>query len=511
MNTYIKPGDEPTSSTDSSLCSDSTDHCDFELEQVKTEYYKSTLKKSKLFMSIQGFKSSPRVASNDTTATVVTADDVELLVFRGKTFCKKSVYQYSQIDKQVRTVLVGILSFIGQDKAKCIEVASFEDTFIGEIFNEIHDKSAFDFALSDFPKYVQVITNPESHLVLDLVNFGDLSQEVPTLPILMYQAQTDEDQWEAFGYYSSGESPQMINTRCGRRSTRPTIIEYFAGAGGSHEAYKAVGFRMMQLIEKDDTAVESLKRNNPEDRDKVYHGCVKDAIDEDQAETPDACHYSSPCCGFSMANRNGGTNDRVNNDLALKFVTMLEKKRPIVGCFENVMGMWRRKHVHYLINIIAGILKSGYQIRCSKLNTADYGDPQSRNRLFMLVSKDGFPLPKFPPKQYGESLTPVITVGDVLRNIGDSPVANSDLGCLDPSKPAPTITANGHQPMHPFKNRRLDDRDMLRLFSLPSSFVVTGSKTKRRRQVGNMIPFKTICAVAGEMMRVLEFEYSSFV
>jgi site-specific DNA-cytosine methylase len=64
--------------------------------------------------------------------------------------------------------------------------------------------------------------------------------------------------------------------------------------------------------------------------------------------------------------------------------------------------------------------------------------------------------------------------------------------------------------MHPFKNRRLDDKDMLRLFSLPpESFVLEGSsKTKRRRQVGNMIPFKTMCAVAGEMMRVLEFKYS---
>jgi DNA (cytosine-5)-methyltransferase 1 len=461
-------------------------------------------------MSIQGFKSSPRVASSDTTATVVAPGDVESLEFQGKTFCKKSVYEYSQIGRQVRTVLVGILSFVGQDKAECIEVASFEETFIGEIFNEFQDKNAFDFELSDFPKYVQVVTNPESHLVLDLANFGDQSQEVPTLPIMIYQAQTDEDRWEAFGYYNSGECPQMVSTRCGRRSTRPTIIEYFAGAGGSHEAYKAVGFRTMQLVEKDDTAVESLKGNNPEDIDKVYHGCVNDAIDEDQAETPDVCHYSSPCCGFSRANRNGGTNDQVNNDLALKFVTMLQKKRPIVGCFENVMGMWRRKHVHYLINIIAGVLKSGYQIRCSKLNTADYGDPQSRNRLFMLVSKDGFPLPKLPLKQYGESLAPIVTVGDVLRNIGDTPVINSDLGCLDPSKPAPTITANGRQPMHPFKNRRLDDKDMLRLFSLPpESFVLEGSsKTKRRRQVGNMIPFKTMCAVAGEMMRVLEFKYS---
>lgn len=389
------------------------------------------------------------------------------------------------------------------------QVSRTEDTFIGEIFNETQDKSVLDFELSDFPKYVQVITNPESYLVLELVNFGDKSQEVQSLPIMIYQAQTDEDHWEDFGYYNSVGNQNMITTRCGRRSTRPTIIEYFAGAGGSHEAYKAVGFRTMQLIEKDDTAVESLKGNNLEDQDKVYHGCVEDAINEDQAATPDACHYSSPCCGFSVANRNGGMNDKVNNDLALKFVTMLQKKRPIVACFENVMGMWRRKHAHYLINIIAGVIKAGYQIRCSKLNTADYGDPQSRNRLFMLVSKDGFPLPKFPLKQYGENLTPVVTVGDVLRNAGDAPRTNSDISRLDPLKPAPTIIANGKQPIHPFKNKRLDDQDMLRLFSLPpESFILKGSKTKRRKQVGNMIPFKTMCAVASEMMRVLEFEYS---
>lgn len=82
-------------------------------------------------MSIQGFKSIPRVSnSNDTTtniATDVSSDNAESLVFRGKTFYKESVYQYYHIDRQVRTILVGILSFVGQDRAKCIEVASFED------------------------------------------------------------------------------------------------------------------------------------------------------------------------------------------------------------------------------------------------------------------------------------------------------------------------------------------------------------------------------------------------
>lgn len=496
-----------------------TDENWYELDEDEIKHYKSTLNRSKLFMSTQGFKSS--VLFSTPMKIVEDADtlseDVTSLEYNGKTYYKGSVYEFCHETRGSSIVLVGIISFVDKDLVKCVEIAPFEDTFLGIVTKEIQNEDLLDFKLSDFPDYVQIVFKRGCYLTLPLSLFREKSQELKSIPPMVYEPQTDEDHWEAFAYYhSDGNLGDTINRR-GRRFLAPTVTEYFAGAGGSHEAYKAKGFKTHQLVEKDDTAVKSLAANNTQDWDKIIHGCVENALDL-QGEVSDVCHFSSPCCGFSLANRNGSANDKSNNDLSLLFVKMLHVKKPKIGCFENVMGMWRRKNVHYLLNIIAGILNAGYQVRCSKLNTSHYGDPQSRCRLFLLASKNGMLLPNVPPKRYGDGLLPLVTVGHVLRKVGGERTSNFEaVGApseqqnrLNPLKPSPTIIAQGRQPLHPFDERKINEDDMLMLMSLsPKDFVLKGSRTERRRQVGNMIPFKTMCAIVEEMISVLEFEYDT--
>ena len=63
----------------------------------------------------------------------------------------------------------------------------------------------------------------------------------------------------------------------------------------------------------------------------------------------DHVHFSPPCKGFSTANRNEtiSDNDRVNNDLSLLIIDVIRKTSCATAVFENVLGMWRRKNVHY--------------------------------------------------------------------------------------------------------------------------------------------------------------------
>jgi len=505
----------PSEDDSSTTSLDSIEFDSFELDTDDVEHYRTVFRKNRLFMSTQGFKSNPSIGiSCEHEAVVTTPEEVHSVEFEAKTYHRGAVYEYCYVQNEIRNVLVGIVGFDGKDSAMCVEIVPFKSTFLGVMYEEINDKSLLEFDISvDFPGYVQVMAKPSCYLALPLANFGSRFEDVQTLPKWVYEPQCDEDSWEAFAYYMIDGNNSNTIKRCGRRYSKRTIIECFAGAGGSHEAYKKAGFRPVQLVEKDDCAFEALCLNNEGDVDKIFHGCVYDAINEQVEQNPDVLHFSPPCCGFSQANRYGGKNDKSNSDLSLEFANWLQKKRPKLGCFENVMGMWRRKHVHYLVNVIAGVLKAGYQVRCRKVNTADYGDPQTRSRLFLLVSQNGLPLPKFPSKQYGKGLSPVVTVGHVLRTDGIG--TNANLGAssekvkrLDPSKPAPTIIAQGMQPLHPFEDRKLNAGDMLKLFSLsPESFILKGSDRKQRKQVGNMIPFKTMSAIASEMMEMLEFEY----
>ena len=58
--------------------------------------------------------------------------------------------------------------------------------------------------------------------------------------------------------------------------------------------------------------------------------------------TSELLHASSPCQGFSKANRNGGKNDAVNNELALTFTRGLRRTKALVGVFENVSKQFVR-------------------------------------------------------------------------------------------------------------------------------------------------------------------------
>lgn len=281
----------------------------FKLDEEEIGHYKSSFKKSDLIMKLQGFKSLAKAGSstsendNDESKSLQqnkdtsTDDIIDWVEYNGKRYDRGKVYKYTLQDGQCMETLVGIHSLIGKDRAKCVLVANFKDTALWRLAEDANHKDCIKFKLSDFPSYVQVFSEPfdSSFQTLHISRLGDLFEEYPSMPKMVYEAQTDSDYWESFAYYlHDGNMPGSIK-RCGRRDSVPTIKEYFAGAGGSHEAYKQT-FETYLLIEKDDIAIQSLKENNPKDHDKIFHGCITKALDEQKHcnTSPDASHFSSP-------------------------------------------------------------------------------------------------------------------------------------------------------------------------------------------------------------------------
>ena len=402
--------------------------------------------------------------------------------------------------------------------ARCKLIVPFEDTFLGRIQeNESH---VVPFIASP---YVQVF---EEIPPLHLQYFGQELANVPNIPRLVYEPQT-EDAWQSFAYYVDAEPK-----RHGRRESFG-VVELFAGCGGMHLGFRRAGFDAAKLVEIDRSAVETLTTNN--NLTPVFQGDVNEFIKKCENEAfrnqlgdGNHLHSSSPCCGFSGANRTGGQNDEANNELSLAIINAAKLLQPPTLSFENVVGMWRRKHIHYLVTIITELMRMRYQVRCCVIKACDYGDPQKRERLFIFASRDGVPLPKIPPKSHGSGpyLQPYTTNKDVLspyHHLDDSektsipnmkgssaPLQNNeddDTRRLDADGQAPTIRAKGAVPFHYEEDRCINVREAATLQSFPRSYTFCGTLTEQYQQVGNAVPVELASAVAHSIRQSLMFHY----
>ncbi len=294
------------------------------------------------------------------------------------------------------------------------------------------------------------------------------------------------------------------------------------------QGYRNAGFRTVKAVDNDASAIETLQANYK--GVPVYLGDAKDFLAF--LQTPngmsllgrvDHVHISPPCQGFSGANRNGGANDRINNELSMLIIDFVRITKCTTAVFENVLGMWRRKHMHYVKNICKELLKLGYQSRCAALKACDFGDPQKRPRFFIVVSHKSAPPPPIPSKTHGDDpdLLPFVTVKDALCNLGHENGAMFNTGRritslqpgqhglvrLDPNGLAPAIRASSVPPFHYTEDRCINVGEAASLQSFPTDYVFYGDLRSQYRQVGNAVPVELATAVAQSIRQILIYEY----
>lgn len=480
------------------------------------------IRRSKLSMALQGFRAKVGVLRGDHHGTehglsewglAPTIPDRLFANCNGKTFVKGRCYQYSETTEgSTIDAVVGIIRFLSDDEAQCVLIVKFSETFLGD-FDTGHTSASHVQVYEEIPP-------------LSLTNFGD--QQHFAIPNLVYEPQTTvgPGTWQRFSYFISNPKP----IRHGRRETIRSL-ELFAGCGGMSLGFKKAGFEAVKLVEKDAAAVETLMTNG-QSEDSIYHGDVMDFLKWCKADVAikeklgriDVLHASPPCQGFSGANRFGGKNDKANNELSLVFVDFVEMFMPAIACFENVMGMWRRRHIQYLHNIVGRLMRLGYNVRCCSLKAHEYGDPQKRERLFLFAAKQSIPLPRVPQRTYGEGrdYANYVTVKDVLSILSTcdtSSIPNmtgkstslqpGEHGVvrLDASGTAPTIRAKSIPPVHFSEDRCINVREAALLQSFPLRYKFCGTPTEQYQQVGNAVPIELATAVAHSLREALAFYY----
>ncbi|MBN1459032.1 MAG: DNA cytosine methyltransferase [Armatimonadetes bacterium] len=204
----------------------------------------------------------------------------------------------------------------------------------------------------------------------------------------------------------------------------PRSLELFSGGGGLALGLHDAGFEHVALVEFEAKACETLRHNArvwasqdgdrlPWTPDVVYEEDVSEFIRSEAFQSLgniDLLAGGPPCQPFSLGGVHAGVSDRRNMlPVAMDFVRAL---RPRAVVFENVPGLLRpsflpyfeyveeqlrwsscvprsgeswSSHMRRLRSMKRAPLETRYHVTRQLINAADFGVPQTRQRLFLMA------------------------------------------------------------------------------------------------------------------------------
>lgn len=198
------------------------------------------------------------------------------------------------------------------------------------------------------------------------------------------------------------------------------VIDLFAGVGGlSYGFSHNENFEVIASNEIVESAAESYVANHPSA--KMYNTDIKyfnsKLIETDFGiKEVDIIVGGPPCQAYSTIGKRVIDDPRGN--LFQEYYRILKELNPKLFLFENVKGLLSMgcEEIHKkgeLFNIIKSLFENlGYKISYKILNSADYGVPQLRERVFIVGTKIGneFVFPEPTTNEY-------ITVEDAISDL----------------------------------------------------------------------------------------------
>lgn len=339
-------------------------------------------------------------------------------------------------------------------------------------------------------------------------------------------------------------------------SSGRTLVSLFTGAGGLDLGLEAAGFSVSICIEIDEEAQRTLKANRPNwnlsQPGDILRVTPGEILSQARLRKGDVTLLAGgpPCQPFSKSAywANGGQrglrDPRISTLRA--YLKVVEGILPRVLLLENVKGLASNGKedgglflLRKEISAINRRQQTNYNLQVIHLNSANYGVPQVRERVFILANIDGKTL-NIPPATHGifESLEPYRTTWDAIGDLdienysselrptgkwanllpsipegknylwhtprgGGEPIFGwrtkywSFLLKLSKQKPSWTIQAAPGPATGPFhwRNRLLSIDELARLQTFPKDYQIVGGRRSAHRQIGNAVP----CAL-GELL-----------
>lgn len=343
---------------------------------------------------------------------------------------------------------------------------------------------------------------------------------------------------------------------------RIKALSFFSGAMGLDQGLEKAGIHLLLACEVDKTCRRTITANRPDiallgDIWKYDASEIRSAAGLGPSDEIDVMVGGPPCQAFSTAGARRGFQDERGNAF-LRYIELILQMRPKYAVIENVRGLLSAPMVHTphaqrgdgwtpdpvelpggaLFHVLGMLRAGGYGVSFNLYNAANFGVPQSRERVILLCSRDGDKLPHLTPTHsqdgsYGlpkwRSLRQALDgldpkAGDhedfpedrlrfyrmlgsgqywkhlpkelhreALGNSLDSGGGKTGfLRRLDWDKPSCTLVTSPTMPAtdicHPTENRPLSVQEYMRIQQFPDDWIVCGSLTDRYKQIGNAVP-----------------------
>lgn len=205
------------------------------------------------------------------------------------------------------------------------------------------------------------------------------------------------------------------------------FIDIFCGCGGFSSGFKGAGFTPILGIDVWKDAI--LTYNNNFKEALTINQDIEELTPEEiikssnlNIEEIDIIIGGPPCQGFSISGNR--MIDDPRNRLYKQFVNLVNYVRPNVFVMENVLGLVKLFKGQIVEQVIDDFTNVGYNVSYQIINSADFGVPQIRKRVFFVgVRKDlnnkHF---EFPLKTHGVGLKKYVTCEDAISDL--PPISN---------------------------------------------------------------------------------------
>jgi len=185
------------------------------------------------------------------------------------------------------------------------------------------------------------------------------------------------------------------------------VISLFTGAYGLDLGFEQAGFEVTLGLDISEASYENFHANRPgkpfitEDINKVS---VQDILKEAglKSEEVDVLTGGPPCQPFSTAGKRQALNDPRASAL-MRYIDAINEMKPKVFVMEEVPGLLSARIKHVPLKergkrlltpeeqpgsvwkvVLEELKKTGYLIKWKKLNAANYGTPQIRERIIVV-------------------------------------------------------------------------------------------------------------------------------
>ncbi len=321
------------------------------------------------------------------------------------------------------------------------------------------------------------------------------------------------------------------------KTSQPTLISLFFGAGGMDLGFEKAGFKTIYANEYDKAIWNTLEHNfeniNLDKRDirKVKTEEIPDCI---------GIIGGPPCQSWSEAGALRGIDDP-RGKLFYDYIRIIKAKKPKFFVAENVSGILHKKHQKAFDEILSRFKELGYNVVYKLLNASDYGVPQDRERVFIVGFSNNikFEFPNINNKK--------ITLKDAIFDLQDTakPFSKEEFDDFNNeyytgsfssifmsrnrvrpwNKQSFTIQAGGrHAPIHPqapemefveqnkrilkknneYLYRRLSVRECARIQTFPDDFkFIYSNVLDGYKMVGNAVPVNLAMEIAKQILKYL--------